>query len=184
LSMIAQSTIGWVLILAGQTDRAIHQLQSVLQLNPDFMLAHYWMALALELKGRPVEAMPFLHRVLELSRGCTHKCSLTLAALARVNAAAGNTDAAHQILSDLLERESSGVYVSSYEIGKIYQSLGDVPAALARLERAYTDRAHSMAFLNVDPQLLPLAENLRFQRLVERVEKSLDGEPPRFAMAG
>jgi len=184
LSMIAQSTIGWVLILAGQTDRAIHQLQSVLQLNPDFMLAHYWMALALELKGRPVEAMPFLHRVLELSHGCTHKCSLTLAALARVNAAAGNTDAAHQILSDLLERESSGVYVSSYEIGKIYQSLGDVPAALSRLERAYTDRAHSMAFLNVDPQLRPLAENLRFQRLVERVEKALDGEPPRFAMAG
>jgi len=184
LSMIGHSAIGWVLILSNQTDRAIQQLQGALQLDSNFLLAHYWMALALEQQGRPVEAIPFLHRVLDLSDGCRHRCALTLAAMARAHAATGNADAARGILAELLERESAGVYVSSYEIGKVYQALGDVPAALARLERAYTDRAHSMALLTVDPQLRPLADNLRFQRLVERVEKKLDGELPRFAMAG
>jgi len=185
LSMIAHSAIGWALIFSNQTDRAIQQLQSALQLDSKFQVTHYWMALAVEQAGRPAEAIPFLHRVLELSLGCTHRCSLTLAALARAQASAGNVDAARVILDDLLERESAGVYVSSYDIGKVYLALGDVAAALARLERAFTDRAHSMALLNVDPQLKPLATNPRFKKLVERVEEPVKARDlPRYAMAG
>jgi hypothetical protein len=44
---------------------------------------------------------------------------------------------------------------------------------VARLERAYDDRAHSIAFLNVDPQLRQLADEPRFQVLIERVDQVL-----------
>jgi hypothetical protein len=76
--------------------------------------------------------------------------------------------------------------VSSYDIAKIYLSLGEVPAALSRLERAFSDRAHSMALLRVDPQLSVLADNPRFRRLVAAVEQSTqEREPaPSYAMAG
>jgi Predicted integral membrane protein len=185
LSMIAHSTIGWALIFSSQIDRAIEQLQAALRLDPNFLMANYWMALAVEQAGTPAAAIPLLHRVLELSHGCTYRCSLTLAALARVHAATNDIDGARAILHDLLERESAGVYVSSYDIGKIYLLLGDVPAALSRLERAFTDRAHSMALLRVDPQLRGLADNPRFRRLVAAVERpTQDTEPRRYAMAG
>jgi hypothetical protein len=89
------------------------------------------------------------------------------------------------VLSDLIERENAGVYVSSYDIGKVYLSLGDVSTALTRLERAFTDRAHSMALLSIDPQLRSLANNPRFQKLVERVEEPMKNrEPQDYAMAG
>ncbi|HEX8945073.1 MAG TPA: tetratricopeptide repeat protein [Gemmatimonadaceae bacterium] len=185
LSMIAHSAIGWALIFANRTDRAIQQLQSALQLDSTYQVTHFWMALALEQAGRPAEAIPHLHRVLELSHGCTLRCSLTLAALARAHAATGNPDAARAVLNDLIERESAGVYVSSYDIGKVYLSLGDVSTALTRLERAFTDRAHSMALLRIDPQLRSLANNPRFQKLVERVEEPMKNrELQHYAMAG
>ncbi|MEP6493483.1 MAG: tetratricopeptide repeat protein [bacterium] len=176
LSMVAHSCIGWVYILANQNDRAIQQLRGVLQLDPNFQLAHYWMALALEQKGQPADAVPFLNRILELSRGCAHGCSLTLSALARAHALAGNVNASRVILDNLLEQEKGGRYISSYDLAKVYQALGDMPAALRRLERAYTDRAHSMALLSVDPQLRPFADDPRFQKLVERVHEPSAGK--------
>jgi hypothetical protein len=71
----------------------------------------------------------------------------------------------------LLDGAGAGVYIPSYELGKLYLALGDVPSALMRLERAHTDRAHSMAFLKVDPQLRALSSEPRFQKLVQLVEK-------------
>jgi hypothetical protein len=47
-----------------------------------------------------------------------------------------------------------------------------VPAALSRLERAFDERSHSMVFLRVDPQLAAMADEPRFQRLVDAVESS------------
>ena len=185
-SMIAHSVIGWALIFSKQIDRAIQQLRAALQLDPTFLMANYWMALAVEQAGQPADAIPLLDRVLELSHGCTYRCSLTLAALARAHAETDNAETARAILHDLLEREGAGVYVSSYDIAKIYLSLGEVPAALSRLERAFSDRAHSMALLRVDPQLSALADNPRFERLVKAVEQPRqEREPPQgYAMAG
>jgi TolB-like protein/DNA-binding SARP family transcriptional activator len=170
LSMIAHSAIGWALLLSNQADRAIQQLKGALQLDSNFCLAHYWMALALEQKGQPLDAIQFLKRVFDLSVDCTHRCSVALASLAHCHASAGDVSAARAILDELLERETAGAYISSYELGRVYYALGDVPATLSRLERAYTDRAHSMALLRVDPQLRPLAGHPRFQKLADRVD--------------
>lgn len=167
LSMIAHSGIGWILALANENDRAIRQLQSALQLNANFCLAHFWMGLALEQKGEPAQAIPFLRRAMELSPDS----SLGLGALAHAQVAVGDAASARAILDDLLDREKTGVYISSYQLAKVYHAMGEVPAALARLERAYADRAHAMAYLNVDPQLRPLASHPRFKRLVEQVEQ-------------
>jgi TolB-like protein/Tfp pilus assembly protein PilF len=180
LSLIAIAAVGWVFMLANQSDRAMVHFQSALQLDENFPLAHYWMGLAYIQLGQPLKAIPCLERVREPAEGCPQ----VLEALARAHARAGNVDTARTMLDELIARERAGRYISSYEVAKVYHALGDVPAALARFERAYVDHAHSMALLKIDPELRALAGNPRFQKLVERVERPVPGgEPLRFSIA-
>ena len=172
LSTIAQAGIGWLLIFARDFERAIHELQRALQQDPEFALAHLWLGLAHLGAGRPRQALPCFARMLSLTDTGTYESVLGLGGLARAHAAAGETDEASAILAGLLEQEEKGRYVSSFQLAKVLQAIGDVPAALSRLERAYDERSHSMVFLRVDRQLEALAEEPRYHRLVEAVEGS------------
>ena len=172
LSLIAHAGIGWLLIFAGQYDRAIHQLDLALALDGEFGLAHLWMGLAHLYAQRPTQAIPCFARMLSLSESGTYESVLGLGALARAHAAAGAMDEASAILAGLLEQEEKGRYVSSFQLGKVFHAIGDVPSALSRLERAFDERSHSMVFLRVDPQLAALSDEPRYQRLVEAVEGS------------
>ena len=163
LSMVLHSSIGWVLALANQNDRAIRQLYVALHLNANYCLANYWMGLALEQNNQPSQAVAYIRRSIELAPDST----LQRAALAHAYASAGDVASARPILDDLLAQERDGRYISSYQIAKVHHAMGDVPAALARLERAYADRAHAMAYLAVDPQLRTLADHPRLRRLLE-----------------
>ena len=139
-----------------------------MHLDANFPMAHYWMGQALEQTGQSSEAIDYLQRLLARLPGC----AMVMSALAHALASAGNSAAARAILDEIFEQETSGRYISSFAIAKVYLALGDIPAALTRLERAYDDRAHSMAYLRVDPQLRPLANEPRFRRLVEQVDQS------------
>ena len=173
LSTVAQAGVGWLLIFARDFERAIHELQLALHQDPEFGLAHLWLGLALLGAGRPRQAIPCFARMLSLSETGTHESVLGLGALARAHAAAGEVDEASAILAGLLEQEENGRYVSSFQLAKVLQAIGDIPAALSRLERAYDERSHSMVFLSVDPQLEALADEPRYRRLVESVEGGL-----------
>lgn len=61
------------------------------------------------------------------------------------------------------------MYTPSYELAIVHLALGDTAAALTRLERAFDERSHSMAFLRVDPQLDGLKHEPRFRVLVRKV---------------
>jgi TolB-like protein/DNA-binding SARP family transcriptional activator/Tfp pilus assembly protein PilF len=172
LSMIAHAGIGWLLIFAGQYDRAVHQLHLALKLDQDFGLAHLWLGLAHLYAHRPTQAIPCLARMLSLSDSGTYESVLGLGALARAHAAAGAMDEARAIFAGLLEQEEQGRYVSSFQLAKVLQALGDVDSALSRLERAFDERSHSMVFLRVDPQLAELSTEPRYQRLVDAVERA------------
>lgn len=168
LSMVLHSSIGWVFALANQNDRAIRQLEIALHLNGNYCLANYWMGLALEQNGQAARAVTYIRRSIELAPDST----MQRAALAHACASAGDLDSARSILDELLARERDGRYISSYQIAKVHHAMGDVPSALTRLERAYADRAHAMAYLRVDPQLRPLAGHPRVRALVERIDRT------------
>jgi hypothetical protein len=59
--------------------------------------------------------------------------------------------------------------VPAHEIAKVDDALGRPDEALTWLEHAYTDRAHSMVYLRVDPPLVSLRAEPRFLQLVSRV---------------
>jgi hypothetical protein len=50
----------------------------------------------------------------------------------------------------------------------VHAALGNVDAALQRLERALEERSHDIVFLAVDPRLDPLRGDPRFTRLARR----------------
>ncbi len=165
LSLIANAALGWVYFHAGRFDEAVAQCQRTLLLDPNFQLAHMWMALAETQRGRHAEALRAARESVRLGRGS----ALSFTVLAYVTARAGARDSAQAILAQLLERERRGLYTPSYELAIVHSALGDTALALARLERAFDERSHSMAFLRVDPQLEGLRGEPRYRTLVRKV---------------
>lgn len=162
LSLIANGALGWVYFYARRYEDAIAQCDLALEMAPDWDLCHIWKGQAFEELGRRDEAIASLQGAVELSGGT----GISMVALARAHATFGEPDRARELLAEM---RAAGEYQPSYEIAKVYVALGEHDRALDWLERACEEHAHSMAFLKVDPQLVPLHGNPRFQRLAERV---------------
>lgn len=69
-----------------------------------------------------------------------------------------------------LETDTSA-YVPPYELSKIYLALGEHDTALDRLEEAAAQRAHSIAFTHVDPQLDAVRGDPRFAAIAAQVRR-------------
>ena len=165
LSLIANLALGWVFYYAGRHEDAVRQCDLALEMDPDWDLGHLWRGMAMEELGRGPEALASLRRSVELSGGS----GISTAALAHAHATTGAPTEARRLLSGLLEERGDGRYLPSFEIAKVYVALGEVPEAIRWLERAYEERSHSIVFLEVDPQLAPLADAPGFRDLIERV---------------
>lgn len=160
-SLVAGAALGWTLYFAGRSEEAVEQCGATLELDPSFGLAHLWQGLALQELNRWDEALAALGRAGPLLEG-----SQATAALARATAAAGDGATAMALLDQV---ENASGYIPSYEIAKVHLALGRPEVALDWLDRAASERAHSMVFLRVDPQLVTLRDCPRFQALVGQV---------------
>ena len=163
LSLIANAALGWSQYYARDYLDAVTQFRRTLELNPAFELAHLWQGQALVQLGDLEGAAREIGEAVRLSKGTP----LTRAALAHVLASAGKSDSARAVLAALTAPGQP--YVPSYEIAKAFLALGDEDKAMEWLERAYAERAHSMAFLSVDPQLDGLRKDRRFEALRKKV---------------
>lgn len=164
LSTIAFAAIGWVHLYAGDHEAAIDQLAATLERDPDFELAYLWKGQAHEAIGEFTEAEELLRRTVEVSGGS----AISRAALARTLGLSDRAAEARTIL-DELEREGRSGYVPSYEIARAFAGLGDAASALTWLRRAVGERAHSVAFLAVDPQLDGLRSLPEFESILREV---------------
>ena len=164
LSLIASAALGWVLYHSGEFERAAEQCRLTLELDPDYAVALLWRAWALQELGRAGEALTLLERAATL----TNRSALFVASLGRARALTGDTAGAVAVLREL-EGRASRAYVPAYEVAKIHLALGAQARALDLLERAYDERAHSMVFIGIDPQLKPLHGTPRFERLIARL---------------
>jgi TolB-like protein/Tfp pilus assembly protein PilF len=161
LSLIANAALGWVHYYAGEPRRALAQLDRTLELDSTFLLAWLWKGQSYELLQRHDSARTMLEHAVRQSG----RSSLTVAALAHARASAGDTTGARQLLAEI-ERRANERYVPAFEIARVYAAMNDRAAALQWLEKAAAERAHSIAFLTVDPALAPLRGEPRFEALV------------------
>ena len=164
LSMIINTTIGWMYYFDRRYDEAVEQIKRVQEIDPNFVPAHFWIGQAYEQKGLYPEAVDAFKNAVTLSRESTY----TLASLAHGYASAGDKARAREILSRLREL-SKAKYVSAYEIAEVYISLGEIESAFEWLEKAYEERSRALVFLKVEPRLDPIRSDPRFKTLLDKM---------------
>jgi eukaryotic-like serine/threonine-protein kinase len=164
LSLVTTAAVGWLHVLEGRTEPAIGAFRSVLELDPSFGLAKYFLGLALLHGGSAAEAVA----VLEEATAVTGRSTETLAALGSACAAAGRNQDAERLLAEL-ESAATIRYVSPVLLAQLLLSLDRAEDALSRLEEGHERHAAEMIWLAVRPTWTSLRGHPRYQALLRSV---------------
>ena len=164
LSMIINTTIGWMYYFAHKYDQAIEQIKKALEIDPNFVPAHYWLGQACLLKGSFPEAILEFQKAMNLSKGSAY----TVAGLAHAYAVSGQIAEAKNLLGRLIEL-SKTKYVSAYDVTEVYAGLGKQDLALDWLEKAFEERSRALVFLKVEPKVDGLRANPRFKAILKKM---------------
>ena len=154
--------LAYAFLCAGQADDAVAQSHRVLELTPDYYLAHKILGWALEDKGLYDEALAAYDRD-QTSSGID-----TDFERARTYALAGRVRQAREALAHY-ESSSASRYVSIGNRARVYVVLGDKEKTLALLEQAYQDRSVNLVTPRLRHEFKALATDARFLDLVRRV---------------
>ena len=144
--------------------RAVRELQDVLDLDPGFGAAHYFLGQCHLWRGAP----EFACAVLERAASLTGRTVETLAGLAYALGVSGRRAEAEAILEDLMRRSVQG-YVSPARIAQIHLALGDQSLALDWLERALDQRSVDVVWVGVHPMFDQVREEKRFAAALEKI---------------
>ena len=164
MSLLAATSLGLVHYLERRTAAAVAACNGVLELDPGFGLARYFLGLALLETATPADAVP----VLEAASVAASRSAESLAALAAAYAIADRTDEAERLLAEL-EAMAHARYVSPVLLAQVYLALRQPERAVAQLELAAERHASELAWLAVRPTWAPLRAHPRFQELLRRV---------------
>ncbi len=159
-SLVIAATLGVVSYFERHYDRAISEQRKVLELDPNFGIAHYFLGQALSEQGNYIEAIAELERAV----GLTGRSSECLAALACAEAAAGSRTKAIEFASELKNR-SARQYVSPVLLAAIGAALHDDVETFDRLEEAQRQRASDLIWLRVRPVFDRIRSDVRFDIL-------------------
>ncbi|HCM40910.1 MAG: hypothetical protein A2070_00265 [Bdellovibrionales bacterium GWC1_52_8] len=131
---------------AGDYARSMSEAMSVLAIEPNMMLAHYWYGRSAFEAGYVQESIKSLSRAVALSENS----SATLAALGYALARAEQPKRAREILKELQQKKGREYY-SSYDLATLYSGLNDVPGMINALKNAYAERSSYLALIKNDP---------------------------------
>jgi len=160
LSPHVYSISGQLLFQAGRySDAAVH-LERALALNPKAWIANIVLARIDIEAGRFEDAISRLQMAFENSGGTTEPLSLKGYAYAQ----SGHPEQARQVIGTLLEIAKHR-YVPPYNIGMVFQGLGETARAVEWLGKAYQQRDVRMVFLSVDPKWRELNRDFRVRSL-------------------
>ena len=164
LSLIINTDLGSVYLLARRYDEAIAQYRKTIEMDPRFYAAHWPLGRVWELKGQLNEAIAEYRKAAELNDD-----PFVLALLGQAYARAGQREEAQRILARLSE-EAKSRYVRAYSFALMYLALGDKERAIDEMERAYRERAGlDVVWIKINPFLDDLRGNPRFEALVQKV---------------
>jgi tetratricopeptide (TPR) repeat protein len=163
LSLIIATDRGEILYLSRDYDRAIAQVRGVLEMEPNFMQAHYILVFSLVQKGLFADALADI----ETWRG-SDETTWSLMMQAYVYGRSGQQEQARHALEQLEQlkrrRPMDPAPILLAQIG-----LGNKEAAFAWLEEAYSEHSTALPSLKVNPIYDPLREDPRFHGLMRRI---------------
>jgi DNA-binding winged helix-turn-helix (wHTH) protein/tetratricopeptide (TPR) repeat protein len=152
-------------VYKGEFEQAIRQFRLVLEIDPNFKRAHYYLAWALFHSGRFEEGIKEFEKVV-----VAEPIQQTFAYLGYCYGRAGMREKAFEMLRRIDRTARDGKYVSPYHRGVIYAGLGDTNQALTELEKAFDENSIWLIWLNVDLQYKALRDEPRFQDLLRKLD--------------
>src|SRR5438552_1519312 len=129
LSLIINADFSWIYFCARRYDEAEAQARKTLEMDPRFFLAHYYLGVALQLKGHLNEAIPEFRKAFE-----SNNDPYSLGILGQAYARSGQKEDARKILTRLNEQRNAR-RVAPYAMALVYLGLGDKEHAIDELDR-------------------------------------------------
>jgi TolB-like protein/tetratricopeptide (TPR) repeat protein len=163
LSLMIHMSAADPLFYARQYEGAIAHLRQLLEQEPRFFPALFNAGRAYVQKGMYGNAILAFEKAVQLSGNREG-----LPALAHAYAVSGRTHEARKLLQELLN-DSSGRYVASPMIARVYLGLGEINEALQWLGKGFEERSYWMIFLKMDPVYDTIRGDTRFKELLKRV---------------
>jgi len=168
---LSQLHLMWHHVMAHNFDQALSESGRALADDPGFSWHRIFQGWAHLGKGATGEAEATIRKGAELSGVSVH-----LSFLGHAQAANGNRKDALRTL-ERLTAQSAERYISPYELGLIYEALGDHDQAFASLEQAFAERSPWLVYLAREPRLRHLHGNPRFDAMLARMRRDFGGPP-------
>jgi len=164
VSLSFQVWAGVTSYLARRYEDAVYHYSQALELDPDFAVAHMYLAQALEQVGRYPEAIASFDTAIRLTGGSSN----VIAMKAHAHALAGDALAARNLL-DQLQSPAAGKCLPSYDIAATHAALGDCASAVHWLEQACRERHMKLFLVSQDPRFDPLRGHSKFNAVVQQL---------------
>jgi adenylate cyclase len=164
VSRLLNTHEGQFLYNARRYDEALGPLQRVLELAPQFWIAHIVLGKLWGLAGHHRKALAEFAKAYRYSGGNTEAAGLRGYTLG----VSRQTAAARGVLGEL-ERRARAHYVPPFARALVWLGLGEREAALEALEKAVEERGVRLTFLAIEPRWDPLRNDARFREVYERV---------------
>lgn len=165
LSLAINTDIGFHHYYNARYDEAAAQLQSVLAMKSDFLVAHLWLARTYLALGRFDEAI----RETGFAQGKAREWPVLVTARGFTYGMAGRTEEARAVLLEM-EALAAQRFVTAYGMALVHTGLGRKDEAFRWLEKAFEERSHWLVWLRLDPRWTPLRDDPRFPALVARMK--------------
>jgi tetratricopeptide (TPR) repeat protein len=163
LSLFIGVDLNMPFYVARQYDLSIEQSQRVIEMEPNYQLAHYTLALALAQKRDYATAISEFKKANSMS-----DMPWNDAGLGYVYASSGSKEEALRVIAEL-KAKAKQRHVSSYSIATVYAGLGDRDEAFVWLEKAYHERSPGLTWLKVEPMLDSIRSDPRYADLLRRM---------------
>jgi len=165
--VVINEHMAWHHLMTREYQRSIPQANRAVELDPNFVQARRVLGLDLLYSEGANSNCDEFEKGVELSHGDP----VARAYLARCYALTRREPEARKILQELVQA-SGERYISAAEIAAVFASLNEQEPALKWLDKASSERASTMVYLNADRVWDSLRANPRFQALVKRVNLS------------
>ena len=165
LSILFRVHLGFLYYLQRNYEHSIAQFRKVLEMNPQYYLAHAMMAPVYMQTGHFAAALECYAKAREADANSKFVDSLEAMTLAT----AGHRKQAEEMLAVILRR-SAHEYISPVSIAYICTALGDFDAAFGHLDRAIHDRDPNILGLKSNPIFDGLREDARYHALLKKMQ--------------
>ena len=166
-SPVIQSQLGLVYYFSGKFNEAVEDCNKTLKLFPEFFVARRYLGLSYAQLGQYSQAWSELENAVAASKNSP----LMKLEYATALALSGDVEkrAQAQKTLDELSSNSQNRYISAYHLAAVYVGLDDKSRTFEWLNKAFTQRADWMVYLNQDPRFKNLHDDPRFTDLQVRM---------------